>query len=236
VRSDATGRRQSGSCSYGCRGTSRPAAEASESSPGIRCGSRRRTPGGGPAAPAEHHAADPSSRARSPTEVAGDETRWARSNLTSSPPRSCDGDRAHGQRNRHSRRRRAPGRKRQWVERDGRPDREDFPNGPQAKPCAFAFEVSLYGGRFCFRWRPIADFLKLELRGAPPAEHAAAEWLDENANPVEPVRQAAGNSSVAANRGRTGRGASAAPGACQSRRDPSPALPADSPLTTRNRR
>jgi hypothetical protein len=82
---------------------------------------------------------------------------------------------------------------------------------PETKACAFAFEVSLYAGRFCFRWRPIADFLKLELRRAPPGEHAD-EWLEENASPVEPIRQAAGNRSLAANGGRTDRGASAAIG------------------------
>jgi hypothetical protein len=80
---------------------------------------------------------------------------------------------------------------------------------PQTKACAFAFEVSRDAGRVCFRWRPIADFLKFELRRAPPCEHPA-EWLEENANPVEPTRQATGSRSLAANRGRTGCGASAA--------------------------
>jgi hypothetical protein len=42
------------------------------------------------------------------------------------------------------------------------------------KAWAFAFEVSLYVGRFCFHRGPVADFLELELRRAPPGEHAAA--------------------------------------------------------------
>src|SRR2546423_8728219 len=102
---------------------------------------------------------------------------------------------------------------------------------PQTKACAFAFEVSLYAGRFCFRWPPIADFVKLELRRTLPDEHAP-EWVEENANRVEPVKQAASNRSLAANRGRAGRGASAAIGGAQSRRDTSPALPADPSLIT----
>ena len=48
---------------------------------------------------------------------------------------------------------------------------------PETKACAFAFEVSLYAGRFWFRCRSITDFLKLELRRAPASQHAA-EWLE----------------------------------------------------------
>jgi hypothetical protein len=44
--------------------------------------------------------------------------------------------------------------------------------GLQTKACACAFEVSIYAGRLCSRWRPSADFLKLEVRRAPPGEHA----------------------------------------------------------------
>src|SRR5258708_10107412 len=88
---------------------------------------------------------------------------------------------------------------------------------------------------FCFRRLRVADFLELELRRAPRDEHAA-KWLEQNPNPVEPVLRVARSRSLAANRGRTGYRAPTALGGAQSGRDTSPPLPADSPLTTGNRR